>query len=197
MNNTLRDLMIRLEEFGAENDRTTEDRSRRMHNIKRETGEFFSVLIRAMGARKILEIGTSNGYSTLWLAEAAAATGGSVRTVESSNFKAELAKENFDKSGVAQFVRLERDDAAKVLRRAEDNSIDLLFLDTERASYVSWWPDVRRVIRPGGVLVVDNATSHVDEMAPLVSLGGSDTDFTSCVIPVGNGEFFAVKNSQR
>ena len=62
------------------------------------------------------------------------------------------------------------DDAGAVLKRAADGSIDLIFLDSERPEYPGWWPDLRRVLRPGGLLVVDNAISHPEQMAPFVAL---------------------------
>ena len=61
-------LLAELEAFGKHNDATITDRPRRMLNITRDTGEFLAVLVIAMNARRVLEIGTSNGYSTLWLA---------------------------------------------------------------------------------------------------------------------------------
>lgn len=70
-NPSLQELLRELEAFGQQNDQTIAERPRRMLNITRDTGEFLSVIIRAMNARRILEIGTSNGYSTLWLASAA------------------------------------------------------------------------------------------------------------------------------
>jgi predicted O-methyltransferase YrrM len=75
-------LKAELERFGEENDRAVTERTGRMLNITRETGEFLSVLVRAVAARRVLEIGTSNGYSTLWLAEAAQVIGATVTTIE-------------------------------------------------------------------------------------------------------------------
>lgn len=81
---SLETLKAELERFGEANDAATKDRPRRMLNITRDTGEFLAVLVRATAARRVLEIGTSNGYSTLWPAEAAGGIGGSVTTVESA-----------------------------------------------------------------------------------------------------------------
>ena len=78
MNNQLQSLLAELEQFGRANDSETTERPRRMLNITRATGEFLAVLVRATGARRVLEIGTSNGYSTLWLADAARVIGGAV-----------------------------------------------------------------------------------------------------------------------
>jgi predicted O-methyltransferase YrrM len=188
-------LKVELERFGEANDAATNERPRRMLNITRDTGEFLGVIVRAIAARRILEIGTSNGYSTLWLAEAAGAIGGSVTTVESSDYKLGLATSNFARSGLAPFITLVHDDAGQILQRSEAGGYDLIFLDSERQEYPGWWPELRRVLRRGGLLIVDNATSHGKELAPFVAQVRSDFQFETCMIPVGNGEFVAVKTA--
>jgi predicted O-methyltransferase YrrM len=193
MTESLQALLSELERFGEANDNATAERPRRMLNITRDTGEFLSVLVQATSAQRVLEIGTSNGYSTLWLASAARATGGAVTTVEIADYKVGLARQNFSRSGLASSITLVQDDAGRVLERAGDASFDLVFLDAERPEYPGWWPHLKRVLRPGGLLVVDNATSHPEQMAPFVALVKADADFTTSLVPVGNGEFLAVK----
>ena len=85
------------------------------------------------------------------------------------------------------------ENAGTVLKKAADASFDLVFLDSERPEYPGWWPDLKRVLRPGGLLVVDNATSHVEQLAPFVAIVAADATFTTSLVPVGNGEFLAVK----
>jgi predicted O-methyltransferase YrrM len=186
-------LLAELEEFGRKNDATITERPRRMLNITRDTGEFLAVLVTAMNARRVLEIGTSNGYSTLWLAKAAQAIGGAVRTIEKAELKIAMARAIFARSGLAALITVVHEDAGEVLRRTPDGAYDLVFLDSERPEYPDWWPDLRRVLRPGGLLVVDNATSHPDQMKPFVALVTADRTFTTSLVPVGNGEFLAVK----
>ena len=193
MTESLQVLLSELERFGEANDSATAERPRRMLNITRDTGEFLSVLVRATSARRVLEIGTSNGYSTLWLASAARAACGAVTTVELSGYKVALAQQNFSRSGLTASITLVHDDARRVLECAVDASFDLIFLDAERPEYPGWWSDLKRVLRPGGLLVVDNATSHPEQMAPFVALVKADADFTTSLVPVGNGEFLAVK----
>ena len=186
-------LLAELEEFGQKNDATITDRPRRMLNITRDTGELLVVLVMAMRAQRVLEIGTSNGYSTLWLAKAAQAIGAAVTTVEQAELKVTMARANFARSGLASFITLVHDDAGRLLQRSGDGAYDLVFLDSERPEYPGWWPDLRRALRPGGLLVVDNATSHPEQMAPFVALVTADRAFTTSLVPVGNGEFLAVK----
>jgi predicted O-methyltransferase YrrM len=191
---TLDELLAELEAFGAENDKVQTERPKRMLNITRDTGQFLAVLVKATAARRLLEIGTSNGYSTLWLAWAAQEAGGTVTTVERSEFKVSLARSNFERSGLSHIITQVRDEAGNALTSTAEASIDFIFLDSERSEYPGWWPNLKRVLRPGGLLVVDNATSHPQEIAPFVALVEGDASFTTSLAPVGNGEFLAVKS---
>lgn len=193
MTETLQVLLRELEAFGSNNDAVIAERPRRMLNITRDTGEFLALLVRATNARRVLEIGTSNGYSTLWLAEAALAIGGHVTTVELSDYKLQLAAENFERSGLSSTITQVRGEAGDLLQNLSDASVDLVFLDSERSEYPAWLPDVKRILRDGGLLVVDNATSHATEMAPFVAQIATDAAFTNCTVPVGNGEFLATR----
>jgi predicted O-methyltransferase YrrM len=194
MTDPLDGVLVELEQFGQTNDASTVERTRRMLNITRDTGEFLAVLVRATVARRVLEIGTSNGYSTLWLASAARAIGGSVTTVELAEYKIALAAANFARADLARYISIIHDDAGRVLGDSRDGTFDLVFLDSERPEYPGWWPKLRRVLRPGGLLVVDNATSHPEQMEPFVALVNADAEFSSSLVPVGNGEFLAVRS---
>lgn len=193
MRKTLAELLVELEKFGKRNDRAAKDVSRCMLNITRETGELFFVLARAAKAKEILEIGTSNGYSTLWWAEAARASKGIVTTVEVSDWKISLAEKNFRKAGLSRFIRQVRGDGGDVLRSQKDASFDIVFLDSYKESYVGWWPEVKRVLRPGGLLVADNTLTHAREMSGFMRLVERSREFVSADVPVGNGELIAVK----
>ena len=104
-----------------------------------------------------------------------------------------LATTNFTRSGLASYISLVHDDAGRVLERSKDGAFDLIFLDSERPEYPGWWPHLERVLRPGGLLVVDNATSHPEQMAPFMALVKADAEFVTSLVPVGNGEFLAVR----
>lgn len=193
MNPSLTTLLDELAAFGDTHDGDAANRSTRMLNITPDTGAFLALLVKATGARRILEIGTSNAYSTLWLADAAAASGGSVTTVELAPAKVAMARENIARAGLQATVDQREGDAGALLAGLDDGAFDLLFLDSQRSAYLAWWPDLRRVLRAGGLLVVDNATSHAHEMAEFMAAVRGDGAFTTSLVPVGKGEFLAVK----
>jgi predicted O-methyltransferase YrrM len=189
----LHTLLAELAAFGDAHDSDAANRATRMLNITPDTGEFLAVLVKAMNARRILEIGTSNGYSTLWLADAAAGIDGHVTTIEMSPQKIAMARENFERGGLASRITQREGDAGVHQQQLGDGSFDLVFLDSKRSVYLDWWPALRRILRAGGLLVVDNATSHADEMAAFTDAVRADPAFTASLVPVGKGEFLAVK----
>jgi predicted O-methyltransferase YrrM len=183
-------LLDDLAAFGAAHDADPANHERRLLNIAPETGAFLAVLAKAAGARRILEIGTSNGYATLWLANAVADVGGAVTTIELAHAKIEMARANFARAGLDTRITLLEGDAGTMLARLFDVSFELLFLDAQRSAYPDWWPDIRRVLRPGGLLVVENADDAMDDFLAAVR---ADRAFTTTRVPVGNGVFLAVK----
>lgn len=193
MHEQLSQLLIELETFGAENDRIYTDRSKRMLNITRDTGEFLAVLVKCTKAKRILEIGTSNGYSTLWLAHSARSVNGAVTTVECSDYKIGLATQNFQRAHLTDIITLVKEDAGGFLAQCADESYDMIFLDAGRSDYPDYWPDIRRALSKGGLLVVDNAISHKAEIGLFVAMIESDKNFTTSTIPVGNGQFLATR----
>jgi predicted O-methyltransferase YrrM len=193
VNPSLTTLLDELAAFGDAHDGDSANRAARMLNITPDTGAFLALLVKATQARRILEIGTSNGYSTLWLADAAEAIGGAVTTVEMSLEKIDLARANFARAGLAGRIFQHGGDAGALLATLEDGGFDLVFLDSQRSAYLGWWPHLKRVLRAGGLLVVDNATSHAHEMADFTAQVAADGGFTTSLVPVGKGEFLAVK----
>lgn len=193
MDDSLRSLLVELERFGKENDSAAASRKAKMLNITRETGELFAILIQATRARRVLEIGTSNGYSTLWLADAARALVGSVVTLEVAPAKAEMARHNFERAGLSPWIHQEVIEGGAFLRSQSPAHFDLVFLDSDREQYASWWPWLQRTITPGGLLVADNAVSHASEMDGFMALVRATRGWRSLVVPIGNGELLALK----
>ena len=194
MNGERQTFLDELYAAGRAHDEALEDRLQRFRNVEPETAELLGVLVRAMQAKRVLEIGTSNGYSTIWLADAAEAVGGSVVSLEVEPERTELARSNLSDAGVAGFAELRTEDAAAFLAAAGDGAWDLVFLDAERPAYVGYWPDLVRVLRPNGVLVVDNTLSHANQLVEFSELVHEHEGITSTLVTVGAGVLLVVKS---
>jgi len=194
MNSKLENLLTELEKFGTDNDSEKEVKSEKMLNITRDTGEFLRALIVSSGARNIVEAGTSNGYSGIWLALGAQATGGKLTTIELLDEKIKMAEANFKESGLAEFITQVQEDAGSYFADLDDESVDFIFLDSKRTEYPKWWNDILRVLIPGGTIVVDNALSHVEELEEFTAVVSKSDKVISSLVPVGKGELIIVKN---
>jgi predicted O-methyltransferase YrrM len=174
-------------------DAAQSDRLLRFRNVEPETAELLALLIRSTRARSILEIGTSNGYSTLWLADAAEATAGTLLSVEIDSERTEMARANLNSAGLSAELRTE--DAAQTLQQATDGSFDFIFLDAERPAYASYWPNLLRTLRPnGGLLAIDNVLSHADEVVDVTALIDAEASVESVLVPIGAGLRLVVRD---
>ena len=178
---------------GREHDARQADRLARWRNVEPETAAMLAVLVRATQARRLLEIGTSNGYSTIWLADAAQATGGTLVSVDVEPSRTALARANLDAAGLASAATLRTEDAAAVLRAAPAAAFDFVFLDAERDAYVGCWPDLVRTLAPAGLLAVDNAISHAEQVAGFRALVEADARVQAALVPVGAGVLLIVR----
>ena len=183
-----------LEAFGKATDAATSDRSQKMLNITHDTGVFLALLVQATRSRNVLEIGTSNGYSTLWLADAAG-SGGSVTTIEQAAHKRELAERNFARAGLAPRIHQIADEAGRFLATCSDAAYDFIFLDSDREQYVGWWSSLQRILAPGHLIVVDNAISHAHQMADFSRVVAASPGYLSSLSPIGNGELVILKEA--
>ncbi|MCR4531454.1 O-methyltransferase [Acinetobacter venetianus] len=163
------------------------DRLRRYRNIEAESAKLLGMLVRTQHSQHILEIGTSTGYSTLWLAEAAKSVSAKVQTLEINAFRSAQAKKYAEEFGLEEYIDFWVGDAAEYLAESVEQ-FDLILLDAERGSYVSYWQDLKRLLKPtGGTLIIDNVISHTVEVKPLLELIKQDENFMSTILPVGAG----------
>jgi predicted O-methyltransferase YrrM len=189
---TLLALLDELWQAGDQNDARETERPRRMLNITPDTGRFLWILARAARATRILEVGTSNGYSTIWLADAARAAGGRVITLERDPNKVRLARENLARAGVARWVEVREGPAAETLAGLP-GPFDLVFLDADRASYRTYLELAVPRLAPGGLLVADNVVSHRPELEDFLARVKTHPELLSVTVPVGKGEEVALK----
>jgi predicted O-methyltransferase YrrM len=192
MNQRLAQFVHDLYAQGVAYDRAQPDRLRKRRNLEPDSADLLGLIVRIASARHVVEIGTSNGYSTIWLADAVADTGGRVVSVDSApadEARANLAMADSAQPGLAARVELRQEDGGAYLAALADDSVDLLFMDAERIEYMSWWPHPARVVRPGGVIAVDNVLSHPGEVALLLEMLAEQ--FTGATVAVGKGLHFA------
>jgi predicted O-methyltransferase YrrM len=194
MDATRQTFLDELYAHGRAHDEQREDRLQRLRNVEPETAELLGVLVRAMSATRVLEVGTSNGYSTIWLADAAEAVGGTVISLEIEPDRTAQAASNLTEAGVKAFVDLRTQDAAEALASFADDAFDLIFLDAERAEYSRYWPELIRVLRRRGLLVVDNTLSHAKELVEFSELVYASPEVTSTLLTVGAGVMLIVKS---
>ena len=190
----LKELLESIYRSGQEHDSQDGNHGTRMLNITPDTGKFLAILVQSCGARDILEIGTSNGYSTLWLADGASRTGGRVRTVEVSESKYRIAAENFRRSGIGDSIELILEDIRSYITKVEDGSIDFLFLDSERPQYMDFWEELDRVLKKDCLMVVDNALSpKPEELNDFIAAIENSKRYSTQIIDIGKGELLALK----
>ncbi len=195
MDATRQTFLDELYAHGRAHDEQREDRLQRLRNVEPETAELLGVLVRAMSATRVLEVGTSNGYSTIWLGDAAEAVGGSVISLEIEADRTAQAASNLTEAGVKEFVDLRTQDAAEALAAFADAAFDLIFLDAERPLYAGYWPDLIRILRPNGLLVVDNTLSHAKDLVEFSELVYASEQVTSTLLTVGAGVLLIVKST--
>lgn len=181
MNNALEDVFRRLEQ-------TADD----FWNVSRDNGRFLNFQARVIGARRILEIGTSNGYSALWLAEALQHTNGHLDTIEFDAGRHHAARANIAASGLGQCVTLHHGDALQILPTL-DGPYDLVFLDADKPQYLAYARLALPKLRPGGLLIGDDTTSLAAHMQDYLEFVRADPGLHTTDLPLDDGLTLSLK----
>lgn len=165
------------------------ERTQRYRNIEPESALFLAMQIRVQQSKKILEIGTSTGYSTLWLANAAQETQGQITTLEIEPDRTAQAQQYAQELGLDHVIDFRIGDAQAFLNN-NLNHYDFILLDAERDAYVDYWTNLQHMIVPkSGILIVDNVISHAAEVQEFIALVQSDARFITTTLSVGAGLF--------
>jgi caffeoyl-CoA O-methyltransferase len=139
------------------------DRNRRGNmNVPVEDGRLLRMLTESTGAVRVVEIGTSNGYSGIWLCLGLRQTGGRLITHEVDPRRADLARENFARAGVEDLVTIVEGDAHETVQKLE-GSIDLLFIDADKEGYGDYLTKLLPKVRPGGLILAHNMSRPMAE----------------------------------
>lgn len=202
-------------EYLAEHTAGDDDFLRRLKAAAKENGmpaiwisaaqaSFMQILLKLCRAREVVEVGTLAGYSAIWMARALP-EGGRVRTIELKDEYADFAEKWIAESDVADKIRVFRGAGKDVLPNFENSSADAAFLDADKKSYPIYLKECLRIVRPGGVILVDNAFAFGelfaeeprDRETPAIRAFNNEmastTGLRSVIVPLGDGLWVAVK----
>jgi len=163
----------------------------RLRQIPPETGKFLAILAMTAPQGTYLEIGTSGGYSALWIALACMKLDRKLITFEIIEEKVRFAHETFERTGVGRYIELVQGDAREYLGSYKD--VSFCFLDAEKEVYEDCYEKVVSNMVSGGILVADNVISHKDILKDMVQHAFDDTRVDAMVIPIGSGELLCRK----
>lgn len=174
-------------------------RGQLMSAITWDTGQLLNILLRSIGAKSILEVGTSVGFSTIWMAEAISETGGSLMTIEADLKKVGRAIENFHDAGLSNKVEILVGQAIDILTNmasSDKHNFDFVLIDADKENISKYFELSLSMVRKGGLIVVDNMmypkkfTPIMDKFAQELRQNPSVRTVT---VPIGNGEEIIIK----
>jgi predicted O-methyltransferase YrrM/quercetin dioxygenase-like cupin family protein len=162
-------------------------------NVPPEHGRFLQLITEQVRARRVLEVGTSNGYSGLWIARGLRRTGGKLITVEIDEGRAAAARANFQKAGLDDLITLHRGDAFQVVPQLE-GPFDMIFLDA--GNFQAFFDLAAPKLRPGGILLTHNALLLRTDTQKLLDAIQADPQLISNVVQIGNDGFMICHKRQ-
>lgn len=162
----------------------------RTRNLTRSSGEILTLLTTSMNAKQVLEIGSSNGVSTIWFALAMARTGGLVTGTELLPERAAEANANLSEAGLSQWSEVLAGDAAETIGSLA-GPFDLIFIDAEKEDYVRHFSRAFPKLRIGGVVIADNVLSH--DISDYQRLVRNRDDCESVTLSIDRGLEFTVR----
>lgn len=186
MDRQLQSFLDELYRQGTENDAFQSERRQKMLNLQPATARFLGFVLRSSKRTRILEIGTSNGYSTCWLAWAVQQVGGHVTSIDRDQHKHTLADANLRQAGLRELVELRCGNATEIVA-ALSGPFDCIFFDADRFSAPAQLRLLFPKLTPNVLLLADNALSHPDEIAGYLEAVQALEGFEQMVIPIGKG----------
>ena len=174
-----------LERLDARHRKQDIEHFRRLRQIPPATGKFLALVAASSPDGRFIEIGTSAGYSALWLTLACREVGRKLTTFEISEEKAALARETFKQAEVEDLVDLVEGDARVHLR--DRKNIAFCFLDAEKKYYDECYQAVVPNMVPGGILIADNVITHQEILKGMVAKTLKDKRVDMMIVPIGSG----------
>jgi predicted O-methyltransferase YrrM len=178
--------MAYLEEIDKRDRNDGTPKLQRLRQIPPETGEFLAIIASTCPEGEFIEVGTSAGYSTMWISLACIERQTKIRTFEILPEKANIARETFKESQIEQYIELVEGDAVKYLNALEH--ISFCFLDAEKEIYETCYRIIIPKMVKGGIIVADNAISHYEDLKVMIEKALDDNRVDSMIVPIGKGE---------
>lgn len=164
-------------------------------NIPRKTGVLINTFIKMMNIQSALEIGTSNGYSGLWISKALKQTGGKLTTIEFYEKRQSIAIENFTKCGVIDIVRPLQGDACETISNFDkDEKFDFVFIDANKREYVKYFELIKPHLTKKALIIADNITSHAEKVQTFIDAVDADDEFQYEIVEVPGGILIAYRD---
>ncbi|HUW18112.1 MAG TPA: O-methyltransferase [Sedimentisphaerales bacterium] len=159
------------------------DRNQRrgMMNVPLEDGRLLRLLAETMGAKRVVEVGTSNGYSAIWFCLGLRKTGGKLITHEINAERAELARKNFKRAGVEDIVTLVEGDAHEKVKDLK-GPVDIVFLDADKGGYADYLNKLLPLVRPGGLILAHNTTGSGSGMQDYIKAVTTSPDLDTVFV---------------
>lgn len=184
---SMKERMLFLEDIDRKDRNDGTEKLKRLRQIPPETGKFLALLASNCPEGEYVEIGTSAGYSTLWLTLALKPRNIKLKTFEILPEKVALARETFKLAGVEDSVHLT---AGDFLEKCNDlKQIAFCFLDCEKHLYEKCFNAIADKLVKGGLLVADNAINHYEFLKSMITKAEADPRFDCLIVPIGKGEF--------
>ena len=169
-------------------------------NVSHQTGNFISMLIKATGAKNVLELGTSNGYSAIWLADALRHTGGKLTTIEFWDKRQSVAKENFKICKVDSLIEPLLGSALAILdemgsevKQGTREPFDFIFIDANKLEYIEYFHKIDPLLKFGGIIAADNTISHAKKVEPYIKALEEHPNYQNQMLNFEAGLFLSYK----
>lgn len=162
-------------------------------NISHQTGNFINILIKSIKAKNVLEIGTSNGYSGLWIADALKETGGHLTTIEFWEKRQCLARENFSKCSLEDVITCKIGSAYEIITGEIKEEFDMVFIDANKQEYIKFFEAVHPLLKKGGIILADNIISHKEKVKPFVDAISNHNEYQVQILDLPDGLLIAYK----
>ena len=163
-------------------------------NIPRKTAILINTFVKMMGIKNSLEIGTSNGYSGIWIAKALKQTGGKLTTIEFYEKRQSVAIENFKKCGVDDIIRPLQGSACDIIEALDaSEKFDFVFIDANKREYVKYFELIKPHLTEKALIIADNITSHAEKVQTFIDAVDADDEFQYEIVEVPGGILIAYR----